>query len=99
DRFFTSGFRPEFYSAFGLNWVMNNGPGDRVMEEGEPNGHRQAMLPMKRLLLRVMPELSDELKTVVNAFDPWARDRPADGNYYSLKWSPRESAKYDPAFK
>ena len=28
DRFFTSSFRPEFYSSFGLNWVMNNGPGE-----------------------------------------------------------------------
>ena len=98
DRFFTSSFRPEFYSSFGLNWVMNNGPGEPVMEEGTPNGHEQQMLPMKRVLLRAMPELADELKTVVNAFDPWARDRGGDGNYYSLKWKPRAGAESDPAF-
>jgi Animal haem peroxidase len=99
DRFFTSSFRPEFYSSFGLNWVMNNGPGEPVMEEGLPNGHEQQVLPMKRVLLRTMPELKDELKTVVNAFDPWARDRTVEGNYYSVKWSPRTGAEDDPAFK
>ena len=98
DRFLTSGFRPEFYSTFGLNWVMNNGPGEPVMEDGQPNGHVQAMLPLKRVLLRTMPELQNELKTVVNAFDPWARDRTVEGNYYSLKWSPRAGAESDPAF-
>src|SRR6185295_9643554 len=75
DRFLTSSFRPEFYTQLGIDWVMNNGPDGTVMEEGEPNGHKQEVLPMKRVLLRVMPELKDELKTVVNAFDPWARDR------------------------
>ena len=33
---------------------------------------------------------------VVNAFDPWARDR---GEYYSLEWKPRPGAESDPAFK
>jgi len=96
DRFFTSSFRPEFYTQFGVDWVMNNGPDGTVMEEGEPNGHKQEVLPMKRVLLRVMPELKDELKTVVNAFDPWARDR---GRYYTLDWKPRPGAESDPAFK
>jgi hypothetical protein len=57
------------------------------------------MLPMKRVLLRAMPELKDELKTVVNAFDPWGRDRATDGNYYSLKWKARAGAEGDPAFR
>jgi hypothetical protein len=26
DRFFTSSFRPEFYTKLGVEWVMNNGP-------------------------------------------------------------------------
>jgi len=95
DRFFTSSFRPEFYSTFGLDWVMNNGPGEPMMEDGTPNGHEQQVLPMKRVLLRTMPELKDELKTVVNAFDPWARDR---GTYYSLDWKPRKGAERDEAF-
>jgi Animal haem peroxidase len=95
DRFFTSSFRPEFYAQFGVDWVMNNGPDGTVMEDGEPNGHKQEVLPMKRVLLRVMPELKDELKTVVNAFDPWARDR---GEYYTLDWKPRKGAESDPAF-
>jgi hypothetical protein len=43
-----------------------------------------------------MPELEPELAHVVNAFDPWARDR---GDYYDLDWKPREDAKGDPAFR
>jgi len=30
---------------------------------------------MKVVLLRNIPELKPELDNVVNAFDPWARDR------------------------
>jgi hypothetical protein len=95
DRFFTSSFRPEFYTQFGVDWVMNNGPDGPKPEDGKPNGHEQEMLPMKRVLLRVMPELEAELKSVVNAFDPWARDR---GEYYTLDWKPRAGAQNDPAF-
>jgi hypothetical protein len=95
DRFFTSSFRPEFYTQFGVDWVMNNGPDGTVMEDGKPNGHEQEVLPMKRVLLRTMPELKDELKSVINAFDPWARDR---GEYYTLDWKPRAGAQNDPAF-
>ena len=96
DRFFTSSFRPEFYSTLGLDWVNNNGPGPVQMEEGTPNGHRQQVSPLKRVLLRTMPELAPELQHVVNAFDPWARDR---GEYYSLDWMPRADTASDPAFK
>jgi hypothetical protein len=42
-----------------------------------------------------MPELAGELQSVVNVFDPWARDR---GEYYSLDWKPRLDAKGDEAF-
>ncbi|HYM89712.1 MAG TPA: peroxidase family protein, partial [Nitrospiraceae bacterium] len=80
DRFFTSSFRPEFYSTLGVEWVMHNGPGPEMMEQGTPNGHTQQVSPMKRVLLRTMPELAGELQAVVNMFDPWARDR---GEYYS----------------
>jgi Animal haem peroxidase len=96
DRFFTSSFRPEFYSTFGLDWVMDNGPDGPVMEQGEPNGHRQPVSPLKRVLLRALPELAPELAPVVNVFDPWARDR---GTYYSLAWTPRPGAEDDPAFQ
>jgi hypothetical protein len=95
DRFFTSSFRPEFYTQFGVDWVMNNGPDGTKMEDGTPNGHEQEVLPMKRVLLRAMPELKDELKSVINAFDPWARNR---GEYYTLDWKPRAGADNDPAF-
>ena len=95
DRFFTSSFRPEFYSHFGLAWAKNNGAGEKMWEQGEPNGHRQEISPMKRVLLRSMPELREELSSVINVFDPWARDR---GEYYSLKWTPRPGAESDPAF-
>jgi len=42
------------------------------------------------------PELKPELDHVVNAFDPWARDR---GEYYSLEWKARKGAESDVAFK
>jgi hypothetical protein len=96
DRFFTSSFRPDFYTKLGVDWVNHNGPGPEVMERGMPNGHQQPVSPLKRVLLRNIPELASELEHVVNAFDPWARDR---GEYYSLAWKPRPGAESDPAFK
>jgi hypothetical protein len=96
DRFFTSSFRPEFYTTLGVEWVTNNGPGGKVMEAGRPNGHEEEVSPFKRVLLRTMPELEGELQGVVNAFDPWARDR---GDYYSLEWRARAGAERDPAFR
>jgi hypothetical protein len=96
DRFFTSSFRPEFYTTLGWNWVKNNGPGPVQMEAGLPNGHQQPVSPLKRLLMRNIPELTPQLQGVVNAFDPWARGR---GQYYSLEWKPIPSAASDPAFK
>jgi len=96
DRFFTSSFRPEFYTKLGVDWVNHNGPGPERMEQGAPNGHKQPVSPLKRILLRNIPELAPELATVVNAFDPWARDR---GEYYSIEWKPRPGAESDPAFR
>ncbi|MBL4868408.1 MAG: hypothetical protein JKY67_18740, partial [Pseudomonadales bacterium] len=109
DRFFTSSFRPEFYSHAGYNWVMNNGTladcpytlvkakdGNKVCNEPEKsNGHKVRVSPMKRLMMRNIPELKDELMHVVNVFDPWARER---GEYYSLDWKARADASSDPAF-
>ena len=95
DRFFTSSFRPEFYGTLGVDWVNHNGPGPVEMEAGAPNGHQQPVSPLKRVLLRNIPELAQELNGVVNAFDPWARDR---GEYYSLDWKPRKGAEGDEAF-
>jgi hypothetical protein len=95
DRFFTSCFRPEFYTTLGVDWVNNNGPGAAQMEKGAPNGHKQPILPMKRMLMRNIPELAPELENVVNAFDPWARDR---GQYYDLTWKPRPGAESDDSF-
>jgi hypothetical protein len=96
DRFFTSSFRPEFYSTLGVDWVNNNGP-SVMIETLSNNGHeRLPVSPLKRVLLRVAPELGAELSHVVNVFDPWARDR---GQYYSLDWKPRKGAEADPAFK
>ena len=96
DRFFTSSFRPEFYTQMGVDWVNHNGPGPIQMEKGAPNGHVQPVSPLKRILIRNIPELKPELEPVINAFDPWARDR---GQYYSLAWTPRKGAESDPAFK
>ena len=95
DRFFTSSFRSEFYTTLGVAWVTQNGP-EKKMEKGRPNGHEMEVSPLKRVLLRTMPELTPELDPVVNVFDPWARDR---GEYYSLTWKPRPGAESDPAFR
>ncbi|HEY7165314.1 MAG TPA: peroxidase family protein [Candidatus Binatia bacterium] len=95
DRFFTSSFRPEFYSSLGIQWVTENGPDGPLMEKGTPNGHRMQISPLKRVLLRTIPDLRRELEDVVNVFDPWARNR---GEYYSLTWKPRPGAESDPSF-
>jgi hypothetical protein len=109
DRFFTSSFRPEFYSQLGYDWVINNGPladcpypveqlkggGQACNEPQLSNGHKIAVSPLKRLMLRNIPELKDELMQVVNVFDPWGRAR---GAYYDLEWMPRPDAVGDPAF-
>jgi hypothetical protein len=95
DRFFTSSFRPELYTTFGLRWVMENGADGRLTERARSNGHEVEASPLKRVLLRNIPELRTELAPVINAFDPWARDR---GRYYSLQWRPRAGAERDPAF-
>jgi len=95
DRFFTSSFRPEFYTQLGVDWVNNNGP-VAMHESTAINGHRnEPVSPFKRVLLRTVPELQPELAPVANAFDPWARDR---GSYYTLDWKPRHGAESDPAF-
>jgi hypothetical protein len=52
--------------------------------------------PLKRVLLRTIPELREELAHVVNVFDPWARDR---GDYYALDWRPRPGAESDEALR
>jgi len=109
DRFFTSSFRPEFYSRLGYDWVINNGPLDdcpyplasqadgseACLEPEKINGHAMAVTPLKRLLIRNVPNLKEELMPVQNVFDPWARDR---GEYYSLSWKARPGAESDPAF-
>ncbi|HTD59525.1 MAG TPA: peroxidase family protein [Gemmatimonadaceae bacterium] len=95
DRFFTSSFRPEFYTTLGVAWVNDNGPAPLYQPQSE-NGHaHQPVSPLKRVLLRTIPELKPELDPVVDAFDPWARDR---GQYYSLEWKPRKGAESDEAF-
>ena len=96
DRFFTSSFRPEFYGHLGIRWVTDNGPGGKVFEQGMPGGRAAEVSPLKRVLLRTIPELGPELARVVNVFDPWARSR---GDYYSLDWKPRPGAEADEAFR
>jgi hypothetical protein len=78
DRFFTSSFRPEFYSRLGYDWVMDNGPvqecpfpvstradGSKAcLEPDAVNGHQVAVSPFKRLLIRNIPELREELLLV-----------------------------------
>jgi len=57
--------RPEFYATLGISWVNNNGPGPAMMEKGSPNGHAQPVSPMKRTLMRNIPEATPELENVV----------------------------------
>jgi hypothetical protein len=95
DRFLTSSFRPEFYTNLGVQWINDNGPDGKMIERGQPNGHEMEVSPLKRVLLRTIPELKAELDPVVNVFDPWARDR---GEYYSLQWKPRKGAESDVSF-
>jgi hypothetical protein len=85
DRFFTSSFRPEFYTHLGVDWVTNNGPVGEKMEPNKSNGHEVEVSPLKRVLQRTIPELDAELARVVNVFDPWTRDR---GEYYTLQPPP-----------
>jgi hypothetical protein len=96
DRFFTSSFRPEFYTYLGVDWVTNNGPDGKKLEPNKSNGHEVEVSPLKRVLLRAIPELATELDHVVNVFDPWARDR---GEYYGLQWKARLGAASDGAFQ
>jgi Animal haem peroxidase len=95
DRFFTSSFRPEFYTHLGVEWVMNNGPAGQCVERTWLLFHKVDPSALKCVLRRTIPELEKELDHVVNVFDPWARDR---GNYYDLQWKAREDAKSDDAF-
>src|SRR5262245_24454263 len=95
DRFFTSSFRPEFYTTLGIDWVNNNGPVKMINPKADNRHDGRPVSPLKRVLMRVMPELGPELAHVVNAFDPWARER---GHYYSLEWVPRKGAETDEAF-
>ena len=88
DRFFTSSFRPEFYSYLGHNWVNDNGPCDdddqnakdddrnaksraerrydrdrcETQQMVESNGHSEPVSPLKRILVRTIPELEAELE-------------------------------------
>lgn len=96
DRFFTSSFRPEFYSSLGVQWVTDNGPDGKQMEPELYNGHKVEVSPLKRIMQRTMPEISEQLVGVMNVFDPWARDK---GEYYSLEWKPKASAVTDESFK
>jgi hypothetical protein len=96
DRFFTSSFRPEFYTYFGVQWVNENGPDGILKEKVKSNGDEVQVSPLKRVLMRTIPELTPELAGVVNGFDPWARDR---GEYYSLSWRPRPGAESDEGFR
>jgi hypothetical protein len=95
DRFFTSSFTKEFYSTVGVEWLNNNGPDGECVQRTWLLFHKVHPSPLKCVLMRTIPELEPELAHLVNAFDPWARDR---GDYYDLEWKPREDAKSDEAF-
>jgi len=85
DRFFTSSFRPEFYTHIGVEWVTNNGPDCKKIEPDKSNGHKVEVSPLNCVLQRTIPELATELAHVVNVFDVWGRNR---GEYYSLQPPP-----------
>src|SRR5215813_5455131 len=91
-----SSFRPEFYTYLGVKWINENGPDGTIKEKVKSNGDEVEVSPLKRVLMRTIPELAPELAGVVNGFDPWARDR---GEYYSLSWRPRPGAESDEGFR
>ena len=95
DRFFTSSFTKEFYGKVGVEWVNHNGPEGRCVQRTRLFFHEVDPSPLKCVLRRTIPELEPELAHVVNAFDPWARDR---GDYYDLRWKARKDATNDPTF-
>ncbi len=64
-------------------------------DQGSQFSAQAFVSPLKRVLLRTIPELAPELEHVINVFDPWARDR---GEYYSLQWKARSGADSDRAF-
>ena len=93
DRFLTSSFRPEFYSTLGVSWVNNNGP--TPMIEPREQRTRNARLAAQTCAAANHSGAQGRVDQVVNAFDPWARDR---GAYYSLRWKPRNGAESDISF-
>ena len=42
-----------------------------MFEAGTPNGPKQPVSPLKRVMMRNIPELNGELQHVVNMFNPW----------------------------
>ena len=97
DRFFTSSFRPEFYTTLGVDWVNNNGPDGGWSRRGRSTATRTSRCRRSSACCcGPSPSSKPELDQVDNAFDPWARDR---GEYYSLAWKPRKGAESDEAFR
>ena len=74
---------------------MNNGP-ETMIEKERSNSDQIEVMPLKRVLMRTILTLQAELAPVIDAFDPWARDR---AEYYSLQWKPRKGAELDESFK
>jgi hypothetical protein len=90
DRFFTSSFRPEFYTH-----SARLGEQQRPRRQG--HGAWRAERPQAGSLAHEARPVADHARAaqragpVVNVFDPWARER---GEYYSLAWQPRPGADW-----
>ena len=97
DRFFTSSFRPEFYTHARRGLGQQQRPdADGRWSTASPTATRTGRCRRSSACCcGPCPSSSPSSKHVVNAFDPWARDR---GEYYSLDWRPRPGAEADEAF-
>ena len=71
---------------------MTRAPWTTAAGVGRPGATRPGV---RAAAPRRAPLTAGELAHVVNAFDPWARDR---GDYYALEWKPRAGAESGPAF-
>ena len=96
DRFFTSSFRPEFYTTLGVEWVTNNGPGRQIREGPAERSRGRGLAAQARAA-------ADDARAAARAGSAWStrstRGRATAASTTRSKWKPRPGAESDPAFR